>query len=143
MDLEDGQKFGYLQQLANPGCQVREFHFAAGATSRGEQAHQRSKSAAIDICDIGKIEHDAIVMRKQALYQFANRSRFLPKDDTATAINDCDSFHIASAELQLHGMPLPRRKYGREERSAAGLVAQVVLRGWPEGSANRARGNNV
>src|SRR5439155_16408634 len=104
IDLEHGEQFCNLQQVANTLCQSGQLNGSAAVSRRDEQRDQRSQAAAINVGHIGQIQHNTATLRNQSSDSVPQLGGFFAKNDASGAIRNHDSIMKGlNTDFQLHG----------------------------------------
>ena len=130
VDLEHGDQFGDLQDIAQALAQAAELDFSAGCAGRGVNAHQSGEPATIDITHAREVQHDLSAGSQYALEVRAQLRGFFAKHNAALTRYDRDSIGLPGLNLQAHLIlreppPVPEKPIAGSE----GMQVHVVVFG--------------
>ena len=98
IDLENGEQFGDLQQVADSLGQVSQLDRTASIVGRGIQRHQSPEPAAVNEVHTTQIEHDVFIVRDQFFNRVTQAGGLLAENNATTTIDDQSTIYRSSTQ---------------------------------------------
>src|SRR5215468_4833909 len=102
-NIEDGIKFGDLQQIVDLFGELEQLQFAALVTHRGKRAHQLPDARAIDIADVAQVEQNFLLPFAEKVFDgIAQYHAAFAQGYAAAHIDDSHAVHLTIVSLHCH-----------------------------------------